>query len=37
MAYTIPQKRKKEESKRLKREREIQSSLLILDLKGGRL
>ena len=33
MAYTNPQKRKKEESERLRGEREIRSSLLILDLK----
>ena len=35
----MPQQRKKEESKRLRgeREREIRSSLLILDLKDGKL
>ena len=37
MAYTKPQQRKKEESKRLRGEREIRSSLLILDLKDGKL
>ena len=34
MAYTKPQQRKKEEKERLRGEREIRSSLLILDLKG---
>ena len=37
MAYTMPQQRKKEESERLRGEREIRSSLLILDLKDGNL
>ena len=36
MAYTMPEQRKKEESERL-REREIRSSLLIMDLKDGKL
>ena len=36
VAYRKPQQRKKEESERL-REREIRSSLLILDLKDGKL
>ena len=37
VAYTKPQQRKKEESERLRREREIRSSLLVLDLKDGKL
>ena len=37
MADTKSQKRKKEESERIRGEREIRSSLLILDLKDGRL
>ena len=37
MAYTKPQQRKKEESEKLRVEREIRSSLLILDLKDGKL
>ena len=37
MAYTNPQQRKKEESERLRGEREIRSSLLVLDLKDGKL
>ena len=37
VAYTKPQQRKKEESERLRGEREIRSSLLILDLKDGKL
>ena len=37
MAYTTPQQRKKEESERLRGEREIRSSLLILDLEDGKL
>ena len=37
VAFTKPQQRKKEESKKLSGEREIRSSLLILDLKGGEL
>ena len=36
VAYTKPQQRKKEESERLRGER-IRSSLLILDLKDGKL
>ena len=32
MAYKKPQQRKKEESEKLRGEREIRSSLLILDL-----
>ena len=35
MAYTKPQQRKKEESERIREE--IRSSLLILDLKVGKL
>ena len=37
VAYTKPKQRRKkeEESERLRREREITSSLLILDLKDG--
>ena len=37
VAYTKPQQRKKEESESLRGEREIRSSLFILDLKGGKL
>ena len=37
VAYTKPQRWKKEESERLRGEREIRSSLLILDLKDGKL
>ena len=37
VVYTKPQQRKKEESERLRGEREIKSSLLILDLKDGKL
>ena len=37
VAYTKPQQRKLEESERLRRKREIRSSLLILDLKDGKL
>ena len=37
VAYTKAQQRKKEESKKLRGEREIRSSLLILDLKDGKL
>ena len=37
VAYTKPQQRKKEESERLRGEREIILSLLILDLKDGKL
>ena len=36
-SYTKPQQRKKEESERLRGEREIRSSLLILDLIDGKL
>ena len=36
-AYTEPQQRNKEESEKLRGEREIRSSLLILDLKEGKL
>ena len=36
VAYIMPQQRKKEESERL-RVKEIKSSLLILDLKDGKL
>ena len=36
VAYTKPQQEKKEESKDLRGEREIRSSLLILDLKDGK-
>ena len=36
VAYTKPQHREKEESKQLE-DREIRSSLLILDLKDGKL
>ena len=37
VAYRKPQQRKKDESERLRGEREIISSLLILDLKDGKL
>ena len=37
VAYTKPQKRRKEESEKLRGEKEIRSSLLILDLKDGKL
>ena len=37
VTYTKPQQRKKEESERLRGEREIRSSLLLLDLKDGKL
>ena len=37
VAYTKLQQRKKEETKQLRGEREIRSSLLILDLKHGKL
>ena len=37
VAYAKPRQRKKEESEKLRGEREIRSSLLILDLKDGRL
>ena len=37
VAYTKPHQRKKEESERLRGEREIRSSLLILDLNDGKL
>ena len=37
VTYKKLQQRKKDESKRLKGEREIRSSLLILDLKDGKL
>ena len=37
VAYTKPQQRKEEETERLRGEREIRSSLLILDLKHGKL
>ena len=38
MAYTMPQQRKKKErSEGLRGEREIRSSLLVLDLKVGKL
>ena len=36
-AYTKPQQRQKEESERLSGERQLRSSLLILDLKDGKL
>ena len=36
MAYTKPQQMKKEESGQLRGEREIRSSLLILDVKDGK-
>ena len=37
VAYTKPQQRKKEKSKRPRGEREIRSNLLTLDLKDGKL
>ena len=37
MGYTKPQQWKKEESEMLRGEREIRSSLLILDLKDAKL
>ena len=37
VAYTKPQQRNKEESERLRGEREIRTSSLILDLKDGKL
>ena len=37
VVYTKPQQRKKEESERLRVDRGIRSSLLILDLKDGKL
>ena len=37
MTYTKPQQRKKEEGKRLRGEREIISSLVVVDLKNGKL
>ena len=37
VTYKKPKQRKKEEIERLRGEREIRSSLLILDLKDGRL
>ena len=37
VACKKPQQRKKEESEKLRGEREIRSSLLILDLKDGKL
>ena len=37
MAYTKPQQSKKEATEKLRGEREIRSSLLILDLKDGKL
>ena len=37
VAYTKPQQRKEEESEQLRGEKEIRSSLLILDLKDGKL
>ena len=37
MAHTKPQQRKKEESEILRGEREVRSSLLILDLNDGKL
>ena len=37
VAYTKPQHRKKEESESSEEDREIRSSLLILDLKDGKL
>ena len=36
MAYAKLQQRKKEETEKLRGEREIRSSLLILDLKAGK-
>ena len=37
VVYTKPKQRNKEESERLREEKEIRSSLLILDLKDGKL
>ena len=37
VAYTKPQQRKKEANERLRGEREIRSSLLILDLEYSKL
>ena len=37
VAYIKPQQKKKDESERLRGEREIRSSLLMLDLKDGKL
>ena len=37
MAFTKPQGIREEESERIRREREIRSSLLTLDLKDGKL
>ena len=37
VAYTKPQQRKEEESEQLRGEKEIRSSLLIFDLKDGKL
>ena len=37
VAYTKPQQTKKEEGERLRGDREIRSSILIWDLKDGRL
>ena len=37
VAYTKPQHRKKEEIRQLRGERAIRSSLLMLDLKDGKL
>ena len=37
VAYTKPEQWKKEQSERLREEREIRSSLLILDLNDGKL
>ena len=37
VAHTKPQQRKKEESEKLRGEREVRSRLLILDLKNGKL
>ena len=36
MAYTKPEQENKAESKNLRGESEVRSSLLILDLKGGK-
>ena len=37
MAYTKPKQKKKEESERLRGDGVIRSSLLVLDLKDGKL
>ena len=37
VAYAKPQQRNKEESERLRGKREIRSSLLVLDLRDGKL